>query len=76
MPMATETPKIKDRLRELRTAAGKTQQELATAAGLSWSVIAQIEQGKTPNPRLDTLQALARALGVTVSRLIGEEEAT
>jgi transcriptional regulator with XRE-family HTH domain len=73
MPMATGAPKIKDRLREVRLAKGMTQQQLAAAAETSWSVVAQIEQGKIPNPRLDTLQALAKALGVTVGGLLGED---
>jgi transcriptional regulator with XRE-family HTH domain len=60
---------LKDRLRELRKAADMTQQALATAAGLSVSVVVQIESGKIPDPRLSTLKALARALDVTLNEL-------
>jgi transcriptional regulator with XRE-family HTH domain len=62
---------LKDRLHELRKAASMTQQALAIAAGLSVSVIQHIERGLIPDPRMSTLRALAKALGVTVDTLIG-----
>jgi transcriptional regulator with XRE-family HTH domain len=64
---------IKDRLRELRTAAGLTQQELAVKAGLSMSAVAHLEGGRIPDPRLSTLKALARALGVSLDDLARDE---
>jgi transcriptional regulator with XRE-family HTH domain len=67
---------IKDRVRQLRTAAGLTQQGLATAAGLSVSAVVQLESGKIPDPRVSTLKALAKALGTTLDDLAGEEEET
>jgi transcriptional regulator with XRE-family HTH domain len=63
---------IKDKLRELRAAADLSQQALAMKAGLSVSNVAQIESGKIPNPRMHTLRALAKALGVTLDELAGE----
>jgi transcriptional regulator with XRE-family HTH domain len=72
MPMAAEM--VGDRLRALRDAAGLTQQQLATAAKLSISVVAQIEQGKTDDPRLSTLRALAKVLGVSLDELAGEKD--
>jgi transcriptional regulator with XRE-family HTH domain len=65
---------IKDRLKRLRTAAGLTQQELATKADLSVSAIVQIESGKIPNPRINTLRALAKAMGATLDELAGEDD--
>jgi transcriptional regulator with XRE-family HTH domain len=65
---------LKDRLKRLRTAADLTQQDLAMKAGLSISAVVQIESGKIPNPRMDTLRALAKALGVSLDELAGEEE--
>lgn len=56
-------------LRRLREAAEMTQQQLAVAAGLSVSAVSQIEQGTNTDPRMSTLKALARALGVTVDEL-------
>jgi transcriptional regulator with XRE-family HTH domain len=57
-------------LRKLRRAADLTQQQLAVAAGLSVSVVSQIEQGSNPDPRGSTLAALAASLKVTVDDLL------
>ena len=63
------------RVRSLRTAAGLTQQQLATAAGLSVSLVAQIEQGTTGDPKLSTATALADALSVSLDVLAGRQAA-
>ena len=59
-------------LKRLRLAAGMTQQGLAVAAGLSLSIVAQIEQGVNADPRGSTLGALAGALQTTVDDLLRE----
>jgi len=64
---------LKDRLRELRTAACLTQQELAVKAGLSISSVVQIERGTIPDPRVSTAKALARGLGVPVDELLADD---
>ena len=51
------------RLKELRTAAGLTQGELAEKAGLSQAAISDIEQGRRA-PLWETGIALVKALGV------------
>ena len=63
---------IAENLKRLRAAAGMTQMAMAVAAGLSLSVVTQIEQGSNRDPRGSTLQALARVLGVTVDELLRE----
>jgi transcriptional regulator with XRE-family HTH domain len=60
------------RLKSLRDKAGMTQQQVATAAGLSMSLITQLEQGSKSDPRLSTLRALAGALGVSLDELTGD----
>jgi transcriptional regulator with XRE-family HTH domain len=57
-------------LRRLRDKAGLTQQELAMKAGLSISAVCKLEQGKNTDPRMSTLQAIAKVLGVRVNDLI------
>lgn len=65
----------KERLKALREAAGLTQQELAVKAGTNAGVIAGLEQqGGTPDPRLSTVAALAKALGVSVEDLMSEQQ--
>lgn len=51
------------RLKELRTAAGLTQPELAEKAGMSKGGIADLEQGRN-QPAWETVLKLAAALGV------------
>jgi transcriptional regulator with XRE-family HTH domain len=62
------------RLQGLRKAAGLTQQQLATAAGLSMSLITQLEQGVKDDPKMSTLLALAGVLGATVNDLAGQSQ--
>jgi transcriptional regulator with XRE-family HTH domain len=69
-------PELKDNLKRLRVEAGFTQQKLAEKSGLSISVVTQLERGIIPNPRLDTLRALAKALGCTLDQLTEADEAT
>ncbi len=56
-------------LRRERARAGLTLTELARRAGIAKSTLSQLESG-TGNPSLETLWALALALGVPLSRLV------
>ncbi|MBL8800006.1 MAG: helix-turn-helix transcriptional regulator [Planctomycetia bacterium] len=58
------------RIKQLREAAGLSQQEVAVGADLSMSLVGKLEQGKKADPRASTLLALARALGVPPGRLL------
>ena len=60
------------RLRRRRKALGLAAKELARAAGVSPSYVSQLEHGKQDRPSLDVLSALATALGVPTSELLGE----
>jgi predicted ATPase/DNA-binding XRE family transcriptional regulator len=52
-------------LKALREAAGYTQEELATIAGLSVHGISALERGQRRRPHVDTLRALSAALDLT-----------
>jgi transcriptional regulator with XRE-family HTH domain len=58
-------------VRALRMQADITLAELATAAGLGKSTLAQLESGKG-NPSVETLWAIAAALKVPFARIIEE----
>jgi transcriptional regulator with XRE-family HTH domain len=62
------------RLKSARLASGLTQRELAEKAGVSQSLVAQIERGER-EPGRNALRGLAEALGITVSWLLGERVA-
>jgi transcriptional regulator with XRE-family HTH domain len=59
----SETSPFAERLREVRAAAKMTQHELAERSGVHRQTIAQLETG-VRQPTWETVQALARALGV------------
>jgi len=52
-------------LKGRREAAGFTQEELATIAGLSVHAISSLERGQRRRPHLDTVRALSSALDLT-----------
>ena len=66
------TPIHLGRVRELRTAKGWTQLELAERAGIRRASLTAIETGKTKGIDFDTLESLATALGVSPGMLIAE----
>jgi transcriptional regulator with XRE-family HTH domain len=70
---ATVMEQFGKRLKQLREAAGLTQEGLARAAGLSTSAVARIEQ-RGKDPAWSTVQRLARALGVALSAFEPEAE--
>ncbi|MGY4386289.1 transcriptional regulator with XRE-family HTH domain [Pedobacter sp. UYP24] len=57
------------RIKELRARKGMSQEELAEKSQLSLRTVQRIEGGET-EPRGDTLQRLAEALGITPDELI------
>src|SRR6476661_2996464 len=61
-PAAPRIPRLGERLRQLRVAAGLTQTDLASDR-FSKEYISQIERGKT-RPTTETIEWLARRLGV------------
>jgi transcriptional regulator with XRE-family HTH domain len=63
-------------LAHLRTRAGMTQVVLAKRSGISRSTITFLETRYNghDNAKLETLRALARALGVTVADIIGTDK--
>lgn len=60
------------RLKRIRNAKQMTLRELGKIAFLSHSFIADIESGRCSNPTIDTIVALANALGVPLTALLEE----
>ena len=52
-------------LKKLREAAGFTQEELATIAGLSVHAVSALERGERRRPHVETVRALSAALDLT-----------
>lgn len=60
------------KLRELRVKKALSLQDLADAVGASKAHIWDLERNRSKNPSIDLLTKLSKALGVSVSDLIGE----
>ena len=58
------------RIRKHRQAAGLTATAAAERAGLHRVAWAELEAGRNDNPKLNTLEKVAGALGVTVAELL------
>ncbi|GAA1909338.1 helix-turn-helix domain-containing protein [Streptantibioticus ferralitis] len=71
MPEETHSH-IGARLREVRKRRGLTQRGLASASGVSLSLIRKLEQGERADTRLETARQLAVALRVPTTRFIAE----
>jgi transcriptional regulator with XRE-family HTH domain len=65
---------IGQRVRKLRKERGWSQPELAERAGLTERTITNYETDARTRPPLATVQALADALGVPITDLLGEPE--
>ena len=61
-----------NKIRELRKAAGLTQEQLSARLNVKRATLARYEAG-TIDPPTSQLQAIAAALGVSVGRLLGQE---
>jgi len=61
--------KVSKNIRKLRQKKGISQDRLSKEADLALNTIVKIETGENPNPTLETLEKIAKALGVPVSDL-------
>lgn len=61
------------RIKAARKAAGMTQAELAAKLGISFQSVAQWENDLR-NPKYETLQKIALALGMSVSQLLSDDQ--
>jgi len=62
----------RQRIKELRSNKGYTQEEFARQTGLTMRSVSNLEARENTNPTLETLSKLAVALGVRVIELITE----
>lgn len=60
---------ISENIRRLRQKKGISQDRLSKEADLALNTIVKIETGENPNPTVETLEKIAKALGVSVRDL-------
>ena len=62
--------RLANRIRELRKEKGLTQEQLSELSGIDYKHI-QLLEGKNPSvPKLDTVEKIAKALKVSVTKLL------
>ena len=61
---------IAKNIKRLRQAKKLSQDRLSKLADLSLNSIVNIESGNNPNPTIETLEKIAKALGVSVEELL------
>lgn len=67
--MKSESVKLGKNLKCIRAEKGITQGDIVRTLGVSRSFVSNIENGKT-NPTLATIAKLAKAVGVSVDKLL------
>ena len=60
---------VSENIRKLRIKKGISQDRLSKDADLALNTVVKIETGESPNPTVDTLEKIAKALGVPVAEL-------
>lgn len=73
-PMPRERRALATAVKELRARRGMTQEEVATAAGVSRGYLGELEQGRR-RPSFEGVVRVARALDVELVELIQTYEA-
>jgi transcriptional regulator with XRE-family HTH domain len=71
-PRRDDLRKLGERVREHRRHRGLTQEALAEALDLSVAYVSLIERGGR-NPPYTTVVAIARALGVSMARMVNDD---
>ena len=62
--------KLGERIKKLRKKCGYTQEKLSDLADIDYKYLQRIEGKNPPNPKLETLERLAKALKIPVSKLL------
>jgi transcriptional regulator with XRE-family HTH domain len=61
---------LADNIKRYRNGKGLSQEQLAQKAGITYSTLAKLESGVNQNPKVKTLQQIARALEVSLDDLM------
>ena len=62
--------KLAKRIRELRKKKGLTQERLSELSDIDYKHIQLLESNKAPDAKLDTIEKLAKAFGISPSKLL------
>ncbi len=65
---------VSENIRKLRQKKGISQDRLSKDADIALNTVVKIETGESPNPTVDTLEKISKALGVSTAELIGSSD--
>jgi len=68
--MSKSESKLGNNVKKYRKKLGISQDALSKRANLAFHTVAKIEAGSTPNPTIDTVKKLAKALEVNINDLL------
>ena len=68
--MSREISQIGKNLKKLRKQKGLSQDRLSKLADVSYNTVIKLESGGITNPTIETLQKLAKALWVSVDKIL------
>ena len=71
--MSRELLTIGKNIRHYRKKLGLSQDKLSKLAEVAYNTVIKIESGENPNPTIDTLTKIAKALNIKVATLIDYE---
>jgi len=60
---------VSENIRKLRQKKGISQDRLSKEADIALNTVVKIETGESPNPTVETLEKIAKALGVATGEL-------
>jgi transcriptional regulator with XRE-family HTH domain len=72
--MPLDPQQVGQRLIEIRELQGRSLSEVAEAAGIAKSYLLKLERGEVENPGLATLDTVAKALKVTLAKLLAPSD--
>ena len=61
---------IAKNIKQQRKKIGFSQDKLSKLAGVAYNTVVKIESGENSNPTIETLQKIAKALGIRVDDLL------
>ena len=70
MSTNNSTSKIANNIRKIRQEKGISQDRLSKLADLSLNTVVNVESGANPNPTIETIRKIAKALNISIDALL------
>lgn len=64
---------LAENIKKYRKKLKLTQEKLAREADISYSTVIKLESGEIADPRMETLKKIAKALGVSIDKLVRQD---